>query len=420
MRKLLTRPIIAGVVGNIMEWYDFMLFAYFAPTLGALFFPSGDSTVELMKVYGLFAVTFIARPAGAVLFGHLGDRIGRRRALELSVLAMAVPTFLLGLLPTYAQAGATATYLLVLMRLLQGFAVGGEFTSSFSFVVEHAPPGERGVHGALTTSGGVAGILLASMVTYFTHLALAEQVQSWGWRVPFLLGIVLSAFAIYVRSGLRETTSFQRLQVESSLASSPIKEVLLGSGRRILHIVFLNCLNAMMFYVLYVYMKEYLHRAAGLSELDASLVNTVSLSLLLFGLPAAAYLSDRWGRRPVLLGGALATAVLAVPAFLLLRTSGFAGAMALQCLLTLCMSAVMGPLPATLTEMFPARTRASGIAISHNLSQTIFGGTAPLVSTWLVQRTGNQATPGVYMVVAALISVVMVLYLRESSRDVLV
>jgi MHS family proline/betaine transporter-like MFS transporter len=416
--RILSKPVLAGVVGNVMEWYDFMLFAYFAPTLGKLFFPSDDATASLMKSYGIFAATFVMRPVGALLFGHIGDRLGRKRALELSVMAMAIPTFVIGLLPTHAGVGSTATLLLVVMRLLQGLAVGGEYTTSFCFVVEHAPSHRRGFHGALTTSGGVLGILLASLAAYCIQRGLAaDQVLAWGWRVPFLLGILVASVGIYVRRSLTETAIFTELRSRHAIAHNPIKEAFGHHWRRIGQVILLNWLNATMFYVLYAYLLSYLSTVTHLSSGDAQLVITLALGLLLVGPPTAARISDAIGRRPVLLAGCIGTALITVPAFALLRATGFGGALAVMCILTVAMSAVMGPMPATLTELFPARARFSGIGIGHNVSHALFGGTAPFLSTWLVTRTRSPMSPAYYMLGAALVSAWMAYRLRESFRE---
>jgi len=413
----LTKPVLAGVVGNIMEWYDFALFGYFAAILGALYFPSGDPSAELIKTYGVFAASFVMRPVGAVVFGHLGDRLGRKRALELSVGVMAIPTFLLGLLPTYAQVGIAASIALTLLRLLQGVSVGGEYTSSFSFVIEHAPADRRGLHGALTTTGAIVGILLGSLVSALTLQTLTpQQAQSWGFRVPFLFGVVVGGVGLYIRSQLHETPSYERMKAEGNIARSPIREALANNPRQIFATMTMYWLGAAGFYVIFFNLVAYLPQVVGTPREEAQLLNSIALLVLIVTLPTAAYVSDRIGRRPVLLVGCTAMFFAVVPLFWLLNRGGFGNLLVAHIALAILCGLAMAPIPAAVTELFPARTRFSGLSIGYNASLALFGGTSPMISTYLVKLTGDTIAPAYYLAFAALMSFITVLVSPETYR----
>jgi MHS family proline/betaine transporter-like MFS transporter len=223
----LSRNTIGGIVGNILEWYDFAVFGYFAPIIGAQFFPSEDSIASTLKAFGVFAAGYLMRPVGGAIFGYFGDKIGRKRALEISVLLMAIPTTLLGILPTHAQIGSIAALLMVILRLVQGLSVGGEYTGSIAFITEIAPPHRRGLWGSLTSCGAIAGIMLGSAVATVAHYFLdANALASWGWRVPFILGIVVGLFGFWLREGLKETDQFEKLKDSGQIQRNPLMDAL--------------------------------------------------------------------------------------------------------------------------------------------------------------------------------------------------
>ncbi len=417
LRSFFTRPVLAGLAGNVMEWYDFMVYGYFASTIGGLFFPARDPLASMIAAYGVLAVSFVMRPFGAVWFGHIGDKLGRKRALELSVTLMAIPTFLLGLLPTYASIGVLAPILLTILRLMQGLSVGGEYTSSFSFVIEHAPKNRRGLHGALTTCGAILGILLASLAGVITSkLAEDPNIAAWAWRVPFLLGVLVAGVGLWVRRSLHETPSFEKLKASGGIAKSPLAEVWRHEKLRITRVFLLYALGSAIFYILFLFVQAALAQA-GMPRHLAQLATTCSLAVLVFSLPFAAYVSDRIGRRPVMLAGALATILFIVPLYQMLQSLDFAQVLLAQIGMTLISSAVMGPVPAAITEMFPARTRFSSLSIGYNASLAMFGGTAPMVAGLLMRQTGDASSPAYYLIVLALLSGSIVFFSKETYRD---
>ncbi len=414
----MARTVVAGMAGNVMEWYDFALYGYFAPVIAKLFFPSDNHLVSLLSTFGVFAAGFLMRPLGGLIFGHLGDTIGRRRALAASVILMAVPTFLIGALPTYAQIGALAPVLLTGLRLLQGLSVGGEFTGSISFLVEHAPASRRGFAGSWTTFSANAGVLLGSGTGALITSDLShDALYTWGWRVPFLLGIVVGAVGLYLRTGIAESPSFEALRQRGALATAPLREVVTAHRRTLLRGVGLSWLFGVAFYLIFVYMTTYLATILKQPLGVALTINTLSIGLMALLLPAVGALSDRIGRKPLLLAGALGLAVLAYPLFRLLAHDTYAYILAGDLAFAVLIALYFGPLPATMVEQWAARDRYSGLSIGYNLSLAVFGGTAPLIATFLIKETGNILSPSFYLAGAAVISLAVVLTLSETSRD---
>ena len=303
--------ILAGTAGNVMEWYDFSVYGYFAATLGRRFFPSDDPTASLLAAFGVFAAGFLVRPLGALLFGHIGDRIGRQAALTFSVLAMAVPTFLIGVLPDHAHIGVAASVLLVNLRLIQGISVGGENPTSVVFLVEGAAPGRRGWMGSWSFFGAVAGILLGSAVGALTSTVFSSAtLEAWGWRVPFMLGLGVGLVGLYLRRHLRQQVPVQALEPASA---SPVLEALRTRWRGILRVAGLSVLNAVGFYTLFVYAVTYFEQIMHIPAAEALDLNTFNMGVLLLVMPVVGALSDRVGRKLLLVGSALGLLGLAWP-----------------------------------------------------------------------------------------------------------
>jgi MHS family proline/betaine transporter-like MFS transporter len=263
--KALQKTVLAGAIGNVLEWYDFALFGYFASVLSRLFFPSSDPSLSLIATFGVFAVGFLARPLGALLFGYWGDTRGRRAALAWSIILMAFPTCLVGLLPTYAQIGLAAPLTLTALRFLQGLSVGGEFTGSVTFLVEHAAPTERGYIGSWAGFSAQIGALLGSGVGALATASLSsEALEQWGWRIPFVAGSVIALVGWYLRRRIPESPAFQRLQQEGEVSSSPIRELLASYRGPLLQVIGLVLLHGVGFYIIYVFLPTYLAKVSNL------------------------------------------------------------------------------------------------------------------------------------------------------------
>jgi MHS family proline/betaine transporter-like MFS transporter len=404
--------LLGGVVGNVLEWYDFAVYGYFAPVIASQFFPSRSRFASLLGAFGAFAGAYFMRPLGGALFGNLGDRLGRKTALQLSVMMMALPTMLIGLLPTHASAGALAAVLLVGLRLLQGLSVGGELVGSISFITEIAPRHRRGYFGSFSLCSSTAGVMLGSLVALALQESLAPaQLQAWGWRLPFLSGLVIGVVGLWMRQGMDETPHFQRLKREGGLKRSPVREVLQRMPGRVAVVAGLVVLTGGGFYMLFVWWPTFLRQLVEPPIPHALVVNSLAMLALMLGIPAAGWLSDELGRRSLVILAAGGLALAAYPLFSLVDHGSFLWALLAQLAFALLMSGVTGPMPALMVELFPASTRYSGVAVGYNISLALFGGTAPLVCTWIVGATDSVVAPAYYLVFLALVTLVSALAL---------
>ncbi len=405
------RVIAAGMVGNVLEWYDFAIYGYFAAAIGRHFFPHEDPVAQLLSAFGVFAVGYLMRPIGGVLIGHIGDRFGRRAALTFSVAAMAVPTFLIGLLPGYAAIALLAPVALILLRIVQGLSVGGEYTSSMVFLVEHAPEGRRGLMGALAACGATGGILLGSAVgAGFAASMLAETLAAWGWRIPFLLGLVVGLAGYILRLYVLETASPEKRK------RAPIVETLSDHWRLVVGFIGLSVFNAVTFYVGFVYLVSWLQTADGIPPSRALEINSFSMAILLVVVIAAGFLTDRFGRKPLLLFASILGLVGALPLFWLLNHSSVLLAQLGQLGFVLMMGLYGGTLPAILVEAAPPQVRCTAVALGYNVCLGVIGGLTPLAATWLVERTGDEIAPAFLIMASACVTLMTIFRFRETYR----
>ncbi|MBY0524795.1 MAG: MFS transporter [Gemmataceae bacterium] len=399
------RTVAAGAIGNALEWYDFGLFGYFAPIISSQYFPSSDPRAALLNTFGVFAAGFLMRPIGAIMFGHLGDRKGRKWALGLSVLLMAVPTALVGLLPTYHQLGLVAPALLLLVRLLQGLSVGGEYVGSMSYLAESAQPGRRGFDSSwCNVSGGVGGLSGAGLAAVITRVLTPEQVADWGWRLPFLLSIPAGLASWWLRQSIPESPCFTDVCQAGQVARVPLRESLRSDRAGFLTMAGLSLLASIGWYLPWVWLVTWLDdiNQPPMPEWEALTSSTLAGAVLVVLTPLGGALSDRLGRKPVILAGSVGYLVLSYPMFLWMSQGTFTAALSGQ-LVSAVLSALYGGASlAAFVEIFPTRTRYSGLALSYNLAVAICGGTTPLVATWLVTVSGSTLTPAFYLMAAAL------------------
>ncbi|MGW7418855.1 MFS transporter [Streptomyces sp. NPDC054813] len=404
------RALAAGSVGNFIEWYEFGVYGYFATVVAERFFtPAGGSAAEgLVRTYASFGLAFFFRPLGAALFGRLADRLGRRPVLILVVALMTGATALIGLLPTYAQAGALAPWLLTLLRAVQGLSAGGEFGGAVAILTEFAPPGRRGLYGAWQSFTVALGLLGgAGLAAGLASVLTENQLGSWGWRLPFLLALPLGALALWLRVGLDETPEFREPDVRAVRVSAGA--VALAVGR----VMGWSAAGYTFLVVLPSYLQTALHtgfRAALLATVLANLGFAAAI------LPAG-LLSDRVGRRPVMLTGAGLVVVLALPLLDLLQDGGVSAGVkgAALCGAGAVVGLMAGPGPALLAEMFPARARCTGLGLAYALSNAVFSGCAGLIITEAVKRTGNLDVPGYYAAAACAVSVLALARSRETK-----
>lgn len=406
MPKTLRRAVVASTMGNLFAWYDFALFGYFASVFGKLFFPSADTATELLFSFGTFAAGFLARPIGGLIFGHIGDHWGRKKALILTIFLMAFPTTFIGLLPTYAQWGPWAAVALITMRLLQGIAMGGNYGGSITFATEHSAKNRRGLIGSFTMTSCLLGFLLGSTVaTLCSSLLSEDQLYSWGWRVPFLLGILICFVGLYMRVWVAESPEYLDGKKAGTILHSPLKKVFTVYGKLLALVILVMMLHDVSFYLLSVYMATYLSDVLGLAKGAAFTINTINLLIVGIAIMVSAWLSDKVGRRPVMTASALLFIVATLPLMLVVTHTHSAPLIfSCQMILAIAVGGYLGPLPVLMSEVYPMQIRYSAIAITTNVSGTLFGGVSPLFVTYLIKVTGCTLMPGIYLMVAAFIS----------------
>jgi MHS family proline/betaine transporter-like MFS transporter len=406
------KTVAAGAIGNVLEWYDFAVYGYFATAIGRVFFPKEDPIAQLLFAFGVFAIGYLMRPLGGMVIGNIGDRIGRKQALSVSVAAMAIPTFVVGILPGYDTIGLAAPILLTICRMLQGLSVGGEYTTSIVFMVENAPSKKRGLAGALAGSGAVVGILLGSATgTALAALMSPESLDSWGWRIPFLLGLVIGVVGLLLRRNIEvknEVTPDQKQPIIETIESyRPLLARLAG----------LSVFNAVTFYLIFVYLVSWLQLEDKMRQEVSLQINTISMMVVIPIMIAAGALSDRIGRKPLLLGTVIAAIFLAYPLFNGMHHSSQVLVQLCQLGFAVIIGIYLGSSPAFMVETAPARIRSTSIALGYNLTPGIVGGLTPLTATWLVHQTHSAVAPAFMIIAAALISFITLMFMKETYKQ---
>jgi MHS family proline/betaine transporter-like MFS transporter len=414
---VIRRAVRGAAIGNTVEWFDFAIYGFLATYIAEKFFPPGDETAALLNTFAIFAAAFFMRPLGGFFFGPLGDRIGRQKVLALVILLMSGSTLAIGLVPGYDTIGVLAPLLLLFLRCLQGFSAGGEYGSGACFLAEYAPDKHRGFVVSFLVWSVVVGFLLGSLTVTGLEAVLSESaMDSYGWRIPFLIAGLLGAVGLYIRLRLGDTPEFEALRDEGEVSSSPLKEAVTTSWRPILQIAGLVVIHNVGFYIVFTFLPSYFTKTLGFTKTDAFVSITVASLVALILIPPLGALSDRIGRKPLLIAGSLSFAVFAYPLFLLLNTGSLPAAIAAHAGLAAIESVFVCASLAAGAELFATRVRSSGYSIGYNVSVALFGGTAPYVATWLVANTGNDLAPAYYVIVAALVTFATVLTMRETAR----
>ena len=410
------RIVVAGLAGNVMEWYDFGAYGFFAAVLGRQFFPAHDATVSLLASFAVFAIGFIGRPLGALIFGHIGDKSGRKRALMASVITMAAPTLLIGLLPTYASAGIVAPILLILLRLFQGLAVGGEFTTSMVLLVEGAQRSRRAFVGSFAPFGAVGGMLIGSAVgAAITGFLPAAAVASWGWRAAFVFGLVIGAIVLYVRRRLPADAAVVAI---AEARHSPVVTAFKTQWRTILKIIGVILTLGVGFYLNFVYLSTWLVQYAHISHSRALALNCLGLAIQLPLLPLMGSLADRIGTKAVLLLSTMGFALLSWPLYVLISQGTILAIIGGWAGLALLQSGVSAAVPAFMVEALPKHVRCTALSFGQNLAQAVFGGTVPMVAVALIGATGNPLAPALYLAAAGVVSFAVVSITDGLPEDV--
>jgi metabolite-proton symporter len=410
---------LASMVGTTIEWYDFFLYGTAAALVfNRLFFPTFDPLMGTLAAFGTYTVGFVARPVGGIVIGHFGDRIGRKSMLVLTLVIMGLATFLIGLLPTYEQIGPWAAVALVILRIAQGFGVGGEWGGAVLMAVEHAPARSRGFYGSWPQIGVPAGLLISTAVFAVFARLPEDQFLSWGWRVPFLVSIVLVAIGLLIRVRILETPTFAKIKASGTEARQPFFEVLERYPKQVLLAMGARVAENGAFYVYSTFMLVY---ATQKVAMDRSIVLNgllVASALELVAIPIFGALSDRLGRRPVYLFGAVVTALFAYPLFWLFDTGSAPLVwLALVVVFTLSHGAMYAPQAAFLSELFGTRVRYSGASLGAQLASVLAGGLSPFIATGLLRQYGSGGPLALYVIAMALITIVSIVLATETMHE---
>ncbi len=416
--NLSAESLSAGMIGNVLEWYDFGLYGFLAPLIGAHFFPSSNPIASLLGAYGGFAIGFAMRPIGGAVLGHIGDRVGRKAVLIASVVMMGAATTMIGLLPTYQQIGIWAPILLLLVRLFQGFSVGGEFTGSVSFLVETAPRHLRGIAGSVANIGSTLGYLVAAglaaaTVMFSTHF----QAHTWIWRVPFIVGGALAVFAYFVRTKLTQT-GYEPCEQQDGESNLPLQKAFKEAPRAMILVTIFTWGYGVVNYLTMVFFATFASKFGSINNGYALTVNTFALALAIVVVPISGWLGDSFiRRRSILIIAFGLTLISAIFFFQMAQGASLAEFAVAQLGFAASYGLMMGSAPAMLAERFPSHIRLSGYSVAFNIGIGLGGGTAPLIATALIGATGSNLAPAWYLMICALLSIVALYLMRDRSRE---
>lgn len=410
MRKI----VISGMIGNALEWYDYALYAQFATIIGMHFFP--DSEMRETLTFAVFAAGFVVRPLGGIIFGNIGDKFGRRTALVIGIITMAIPTAGIGLLPSYETIGIAAPIILVCIRLLQGFSLGGEFSGCIAYIVEHAEAKDRGIAGSASFVSMCIGMLFGlATASLFTCCMEHEKLVAWGWRIPFIAGLFIGTIGLYIRKNLSESPIYKAAKESGSLSRFPLRETFAKYWVELIIAIGLYATVTAPFYTATVFVSNFM-KTLGYSEGQSSVVGSVILLTMIIVLPLSALASDRVGRRPVLITGVVLMMLLIYPIFLGLGSMNFAIAVISQIIFSAILSIYMGPIPTVLVELFPTSVRFTGVALSYNISAALFGGTAPVMGMMLAKYLDDKYAPSYYLIILMVLTCITLKFLKETYR----
>ena len=413
-----TRQIVAAVIGNALEWYDFVVYGFLTVIIARLFFPGQSEYASLLLTMATFGVGFFMRPVGGIVLGMYADRKGRKAALQLIIALMTLSMAMIAFAPPYAAIGVAAPLIILLARLLQGFATGGEFASATSFLVESAPAHKRGFYGSLqmvgqslaALSGAIAGALI-------TRGLAPEQIDAWGWRLPFLFGLIIGPVGLYIRRYLEETEAFIEARRERAVVN-PLRTVIMQNRRGLAVTFGLVICGTISYYVVLVYMPTFAKTQLGMSMSDAFTAQIFGLACLTAAIPLFGALSDRIGRKPILMAATVAYFVLLYPMFAWVYAEPSLVRLAImQGILCSLVGVFLGPISTAIAEQFPTGVRSTGLAVAYNFAVMLFGGFAQFIVTWLIRETGSPLAPAYYVMFGAVVGFTASVFLVERHRD---
>lgn len=422
--KTARQSVIGTAVGNAVEWFDFGIYSYLAAIIGQIFFPEVNGPMQLVFAFATFAVAFLVRPLGGIFFGILGDRVGRKKVLAITLILMAIATLSIGLIPSYESIGSTATILLLLARLVQGFSTGGEYAGAMTFIAESTPDKKRGFMSSGLEVGTLVGYIAgASLVTFLTFILGSEKMLAWGWRIPFIISAPLGLIAIYLRNHLEETPAFEQLQEDEKkdeTEKTTLTDLLKFHWRAmtigVLVVFFYNVVN----YTLLSYMPSHLTEVLQYSETKGLLLIVIVMVIMIPTVLLMGYFSDRIGSKTIIQIGLVGLILLTIPAFQLIGQGHsllvFLGLM----IIAIFSSTFQGTMPSLLPSLFFTDVRNAALSITYNVSASLFGGTAPLIVSWLISQTNNPMIPAYYVIFSALVGIVVVsIFIENTSTKAL-
>lgn len=406
------RTIGAAGLGTFIEWFEYASYAYLATTIAAVFFPRSEPTVALMQSFGVFALAFLMRPVGGLFWGHFGDRIGPKRTLAITIIGMGVATLTIGVLPTYSTLGVLAPLLLLVARLLQSFCAAGEYSGAAVLLAEHAPAHRRARWVSAVPLCTAGGFLAASMlVALLTGVLSADSMEAWGWRVPFLVAAPLTGIVWYIRRRLEESPIHQELEEQDDVSRAPLVDLVKEYWPSMLRMLFVMAVNASGYYLVLTYMVTYMEVEVGLTPFESTVIVTISLIAYLPLIYLGSLLADRYGRRRLLMTNAILFVLVSYPAFAILGGAGVVGVLLVQVTLVAIFSLNDACFAVYFIEAVPAHVRLSGFALPYNFGVAIFGGSAPLVATWLISVTGDPIAPA-YILITLCLAGAIALYFQ--------
>lgn len=419
--KTLRHVTFAGFAGTVVEWFDFAVYGFMATIIATTFFPESTGAVALLQTFAIFAVAFALRPVGGAVFGMLGDRIGRKSVLILTVLLMSGSTAAIGLLPSYEQIGIWAAVLLTVARCVQGLSAGGEYAGAVTYVIEHSPPQQRARWGSAMPTATFAAFAVAALLSYLLTTGLGEAaMQEWGWRIPFLIAAPLGLIAFWIRRKLGESPMFEAADDDAATehAPAPLRSTLRTQARPMLILGGYISLTALSFYIFSTYMTTFLREVVHLEAVPVLASNVLVLTLAAIIAPFVGMICDRFGRRKIMFASAILLAATSVPGYLIASGATFTTALLGQLLIMFGTVAANVVTAVLLTEVFPTRVRYTASGVTYNVAYAVFGGTAPYIATWLIDATGNPISPAIYLTVIAVGAFIATTLMPETAgRD---
>jgi len=414
--RKLRKVLLATGIGHFVEWFDFGLYGTLAAIIGLQFFQSSSPSVALLSSFAVFGAGFIMRPLGGLFFGSLGDRKGRQKVLATVILLTSGATFVMGLLPTYHQIGITATVLLVITRLVQGFAAGGESSGATTYLAEYAPTARRGYFTCWIDNFGFMAFVVGSGLVFLLTAALGENAMNeWGWRIPFLIAGPLGWVGLYLRRHLEDSPEFLEAMKSGQIETAPLRKAVTTAWRALLFCVGFVVIKAVGHWTLQTFMPSYLATELHFSKLNAYAITTIGLFSVAVLVPFMGYLSDKYGRKPLMLAGCAGFILLSYPAMMIMANGDVLSAVLAMVMLGAFIAAFDGACTAAMAELFPTNVRYGGLSIAYNFAVAFFGGITPWFSAWLITTTGDKFSPAFYVMGAALITFITVMRARETA-----